>query len=171
MMDPIVEPFIEFISKVKLKRPRIPYVSNVTGTWITAREATSPRYWANHLRHTVRFSEGLQTLFKEPDLILLEVGPGQSLSTFARRHPGKPQDLIVLSSLRQAREPQPDLEFLFNKLGRLWMRALKRRSQSHHLSWERMRRYIDRWLPPARICHPYPLVRFGAITQGKSRMR
>jgi group II intron reverse transcriptase/maturase len=56
-------------------------------------------------------------------------------------------------------------------IGRLWMRALKRRSQSHHLSWERMRRYIDRWLPPARICHPYPLVRFGAITQGKSRMR
>ena len=56
-------------------------------------------------------------------------------------------------------------------IGRLWWRALKRRSQSHHLSWERMRRYIDRWLPPARICHPYPLVRFGAITQGKSRMR
>jgi RNA-directed DNA polymerase len=56
-------------------------------------------------------------------------------------------------------------------IGRLWWWALKRRSQSHHLSWERMRRYIDRWLPPARICHPYPLVRFGAITQGKSRMR
>jgi RNA-directed DNA polymerase len=56
-------------------------------------------------------------------------------------------------------------------IGRLWWRALKRRSQSHHLPWERMRRYIDRWLPPARICHPYPLVRFGAITQGKSRMR
>jgi group II intron reverse transcriptase/maturase len=56
-------------------------------------------------------------------------------------------------------------------IGRLWMRALKRRSQSHHLSWERMTRYIDRWLPPARICHPYPLVRFGVVTQGKSRMR
>ena len=56
-------------------------------------------------------------------------------------------------------------------IGRLWKRALERRSQSHHLSWERMRRYIDRWLPPARICHPYPLVRFGVVTQGKSRMR
>jgi group II intron reverse transcriptase/maturase len=56
-------------------------------------------------------------------------------------------------------------------IGRLWMWALKRRSQSHHLSWERMRRYIDRWLPPARICQPYPLVRLGVITQGKSRMR
>lgn len=56
-------------------------------------------------------------------------------------------------------------------IGRLWMWALRRRSQSHHLSWERMQRYIDRWLPPARICHPYPLVRLGVITQGKSRMR
>jgi len=56
-------------------------------------------------------------------------------------------------------------------IGRLWWRALKRRSRSHHLSWEGMKRYIDRWLPPARICHPYPLVRFGAITHGKSRMR
>jgi group II intron reverse transcriptase/maturase len=56
-------------------------------------------------------------------------------------------------------------------IGWLWWRALKRRSQTHHLSWERMGRYIDRWLPPARICHPYPLVRFGAITRGKSRMR
>jgi len=56
-------------------------------------------------------------------------------------------------------------------IGRLWKWALERRSQSHHLSWERMNRYIDRWLPPARICHPYPLVRFAAMTQGKSRMR
>src|SRR5881628_3529339 len=56
-------------------------------------------------------------------------------------------------------------------IGWLWWRALKRRSQTHHLSWERMGRYIDRWLPPARICHPYPLVRLGVATQGRSRMR
>jgi len=56
-------------------------------------------------------------------------------------------------------------------IGWLWWRALKRRSQTHHLAWDRMRRYIDRWLPSARICHPYPLVRFGVVTQGRSRMR
>jgi RNA-directed DNA polymerase len=53
----------------------------------------------------------------------------------------------------------------------LWWRILKRRSQRHRLRWERMKRYIDRWLPPARICHPYPFVRFAVITRGKSRMR
>ena len=65
----------------------------------------------------------------------------------------------------------PSIVAFRQAIGRLWMWALKRRSQSHHLSWERMRRYIDRWLPPARICHPYPLVRLGVVTQGRSRMR
>jgi group II intron reverse transcriptase/maturase len=56
-------------------------------------------------------------------------------------------------------------------VGRLWHRSLLRRSQKRHLPWRRMTRYVDRWLPPARICHPYPLVRLGVITQGRSRMR
>ena len=56
-------------------------------------------------------------------------------------------------------------------VGRLWWRALRRRSQQHHLPWHRMTRYIDRWLPPVRISHPYPFVRFGVVTQGRSRMR
>ncbi len=56
-------------------------------------------------------------------------------------------------------------------VGRLWRRVLLRRSQTHCLPWRRMTRYLTRWLPPARTCHPYPLVRLGVVTQGKSRMR
>jgi group II intron reverse transcriptase/maturase len=56
-------------------------------------------------------------------------------------------------------------------VGKLWWRILRRRSQNNRLSWERMERYIDRWFPPARVCHPYPLERFNAMTQGGSRMR
>ncbi len=50
------------------------------------------------------------------------------------------------------------------QVGHLWMRTLRRRSQKDHLPWARMKRLIDRWLPPARICHPYPLRRLGVIT-------
>jgi len=50
------------------------------------------------------------------------------------------------------------------QVGWLWQRALARRSHTGHVSWERMRRLIERWLPPARICHPYPLRRLGVIT-------
>ena len=56
-------------------------------------------------------------------------------------------------------------------VGRLWWRSLQRRSQNSHLPWRRMTRYITRWLPRPRICHPYPLVRLGVVTRGKSRMR
>jgi group II intron reverse transcriptase/maturase len=50
------------------------------------------------------------------------------------------------------------------QVGRLWHRALSRRSQNGRVPWDRMRRLIDRWLPPARVCHPYPLRRLGVIT-------
>jgi hypothetical protein len=53
---------------------------------------------------------------------------------------------------------------------RLWWRVLNRRSQ-RPVPWHRMRRYVARWVPPVRICHPYPLARCGVMTQGGSRMR
>ena len=56
-------------------------------------------------------------------------------------------------------------------VGRLWLWILRRRSQKHRLTMERFLRYRDRWLPPARVCHPYPWARFGVITQGRSPVR
>jgi group II intron reverse transcriptase/maturase len=63
---------------------------------------------------------------------------------------------------------------VFRKVvGWLWHRVLKRRSHyaRRRLRWDRLRRLIDRWLPPARICHPYPSQRLAVMTQGRSRMR
>ena len=55
--------------------------------------------------------------------------------------------------------------YLFRfQVGWLWHRSLSRRSQNGRVIWDRMRRLINRWLPPARICHPYPLRRMGVIT-------
>jgi len=56
-------------------------------------------------------------------------------------------------------------------LGRLWRRTSQRRSQRHRITWERMIRLAERWLPPVRIRHPYPHQRLGVATRGKSRMR
>jgi RNA-directed DNA polymerase len=50
------------------------------------------------------------------------------------------------------------------QVGRLWYRTLRRRGQRRRLNWQRMRRLIQRWLPPPRICHPYPLRRLGVVT-------
>ena len=106
MMDPILEPFTTFVSQVALKPPQIPYVSNVTGTWMTAEAATDAHYWTRHLRQPVRFAAGLQTLGQDPSRILLEVGPGQTLSTLARRHPDTAAEQVVLASLPRAQDPE-----------------------------------------------------------------
>jgi len=65
----------------------------------------------------------------------------------------------------------PALGAFRHALVRLWRWILQRRSQTHRMPWSRMGGYAQRWLPRPRICHPYPLVRFAVITQGKSRMR
>jgi hypothetical protein len=74
------------------------------------------------------------------------------------RYYGVPMNGPALCSFRQ-------------EVGYLWRLVLRRRSQASHLPWRRMRRYIRRWLPSALICHPFPLARFGVLTQGGSRMR
>jgi len=65
----------------------------------------------------------------------------------------------------------PALKAFRYAVGWIWCRTLRRRSQRHRLTWSRMRRLINRWLPTPRICHPYPLVRLGVVTRGGSPVR
>ncbi|MGB3205431.1 MAG: beta-ketoacyl synthase N-terminal-like domain-containing protein [Crinalium sp.] len=125
MMEPILKPFALAVEKVNLKPPKIPYVSNTTGTWITAEQATNPNYWAQHLRHEVRFADGLQQLLKQPEQILLEIGPGRTLSTLVKQHPNKAPQQIVLSSLRHLRDEQSDVAFVLATLGKLWLAGVQ----------------------------------------------
>ncbi|MDZ8136603.1 MAG: SDR family oxidoreductase [Nostoc sp. DedQUE04] len=119
MMEPIVEPFIQSLQKVKLNSPQIPFISNVTGTWIATAEATDPNYWARHLREPVRFSEGIAELTKAHERVLVEVGPGRTLTTFAKQH--WIEELTALTSLPHPQEQQSDAAFFLNTLGRLWL--------------------------------------------------
>ena len=121
MMEPMLASFTKRVQEVSRKPPQIPYISNVTGTWITSQEATSPEYWAAHIRQTVRFSQGLQELLKEPNQVLLEVGPGKALSKLAKRHKPQVKSQIVLNSVRHPREQCSEVEFLFKTLGHLWL--------------------------------------------------
>jgi phthiocerol/phenolphthiocerol synthesis type-I polyketide synthase E len=123
MMDPVLEAFSRKVRKVRLSPPRLPFLSNLSGTWITAEEAADPDYWVRHLRRTVRFADGLTRLFEETAGILLEVGPGTTLATLARRHPGRTRQL-VLSSLPQESGSQDELPCLLTAVGRLWLAGL-----------------------------------------------
>jgi phthiocerol/phenolphthiocerol synthesis type-I polyketide synthase E len=126
MMEPILSEFEQECRKTVFSAPRIPYLSNVSGTWITEQEARDPHYWVTHLRQTVRFSDGISKLLKDPNAILLEVGPGRTLSSLASHHPSRGESHVVLSSLPHPKNDlQSDLEFLFTTAGQLWLEGVK----------------------------------------------
>lgn len=84
MMDPAVPELRGVMRTIALSAPRIPIASSVTGTWLTAEEAGSVEYWAGHCRATVRFADALATVAAEGGL-LIEVGPGGTLTSLARQ--------------------------------------------------------------------------------------
>jgi phthiocerol/phenolphthiocerol synthesis type-I polyketide synthase E len=121
MMQPILEPFELALQRVRRQPPQIPFMSNLTGTWITAEAATDPRYWIQHLRQTVQFSSSLLELLQQPNAVFLEVGPGRTLSTLAKQHVTPTSNHPIFNSLRHPDEPQSDLAGLLKTLGHLWM--------------------------------------------------
>lgn len=125
MMNPIIEPFIQYFRKIKLNSPKISFISNVTGTWITATEATDANYWGKHLRQTVCFSDGVTNLFQHSEQILLEVGPGRTLSTLIRQQLQLDEQQFVFSCLRHPQEEYSDVAFLLKTLGRLWLAGVE----------------------------------------------
>jgi len=133
MLEPILDAFAREVKQVRLNVPRIPFISNVTGTWITAEQAQDPFYWVDHARHTARFSDALEQLWKLPDCLPLEVGPGRTLGVLAMQHPARAAaaNPLVLSSLRHDYENQPDPDFILNSVGRLWLTGTE-------IDWEKL---------------------------------
>lgn len=117
MMEPMLARFSSFLSSIRFRDARIPWISNLTGTWIRPDEATDPAYWVRHLRGTVRFSDGLRTLLEGQPPVLLEVGPGRTLQTLAQRQPAA-GTVPVLASIG-GREQEESAGLLMT-LGSLW---------------------------------------------------
>jgi polyketide synthase PksJ len=151
MMTPILASFTEKLKRIKLNKPQIPYLSNVTGTWISVQDATSPEYWARHLQETVRFADGVTELLKNDNTVFFEAGPGFTLSTFVKQHrdynqqlavnlikqgeitedaPEQPFQQLAANLIKHSREELTDQPFLWKQLGRLWCAGLK-------VNWER----------------------------------
>jgi acyl transferase domain-containing protein/aryl carrier-like protein len=125
LMEPIKKDFLEKLRQIPLSEPKIPYISNVTGYWITAEQALDPGYWATHLQQTVRFSQGIKELLKMEGAVFLEVGPGRTLSSYVRQHENKTPDQFVLNLIRNPKEKFSDIHYLLRQMGRLWLYGIK----------------------------------------------
>ncbi len=162
MMEAAVAPFTAFASRIPMAAPTIAWVSNVSGTWIAAQEATDPRYYGRHLREPVRFAECLAVLAADRDTILLEVGPGQAIAGMARRHPAWNGRRVVASGGASGRGLPEEAAFLL-AAGQLWADGApldwsrfhpnerRRKLSLPTYPFERKRYWVD---PPARAAAP-----------------
>ncbi|WP_415835051.1 type I polyketide synthase, partial [Corallococcus soli] len=160
MMDPILEPFTRAVRAVERKAPQVELYSNLTGQPLTAAEATDPDYWARHLRGAVRFSQGITALLRKPDLLALEVGPGNALTTFALQHPERAAGVVVSPTLPHALERERDVPVLLEAVGKAWQagvevdwksfngRAARRRVSLPTYPFERQRHWLEPTLGP-----------------------
>ncbi|WP_426751163.1 SDR family NAD(P)-dependent oxidoreductase [Myxococcus sp. Y35] len=163
MMDPILAPFEARVRQTRLSPPKLPYVSNVTGMWITAAQATDPRYWAEHLRKPVRFGEGVAALLQEPERLFLEVGPGHNLSMLARQSGPSATGRVLQPSMRRPQDERSDLEVLREAAARLWLAGATLKSSKLHGSerrillptypFQRQRYWIDAGAPAVVSTH------------------
>ncbi|MDQ3031300.1 MAG: SDR family NAD(P)-dependent oxidoreductase [Myxococcota bacterium] len=157
MLDPILGEFRAYLRSIKLSKPALPFLSNGSGTWITEAQATDPEYWVQHLRSAVDFSACLAKLFETPDRVLIEVGPGRTLSSLAKQHPagsvagasagggGSPVHTIV--SLRHKDEVVDDAAYFLTQVGRVW-------SAGASIDWDRV------WSGETRRRVPLPTYAF-----------
>ena len=158
MVDPVIEPLRRQLEQVPLSAPSIPYVSCVSGTWIRPDEATSPDYWARHAREAVRFADGIGTVSADGACVLLELGPGNALSTLALQIT-RGRAIPVVSSMQSVERTANDLDFVLEAVGRAWIAGITPDWTALHAEapsrlslptypFERSRHWID---PPGRI--------------------
>ncbi|MFJ7995814.1 SDR family NAD(P)-dependent oxidoreductase [Streptomyces sp. NPDC096310] len=124
MLEPVRDELTAWAAAhLRPRAPELPYLSNVTGEPVTAGLVADPGYWARHMCSTVRFSDGLAHLLADPDPVLLEIGPGQSLGAMARVHPDCSRDRwpLVVPTLPAAADPRPDDLVAAETLARLWL--------------------------------------------------
>ncbi|HYG65161.1 MAG TPA: SDR family oxidoreductase, partial [Thermoanaerobaculia bacterium] len=119
LVEPAVAPFRDLVAGIERRPPAIPFLSNVTGDWIRPEDATDPDYWALHLRQPVRFATAAAALLGEPRRLLLEVGPGTTLTTLLRRS-GEARERAI-PSLPHPHDSETDVEALLGAAGRLWL--------------------------------------------------
>ncbi|WP_425578662.1 SDR family NAD(P)-dependent oxidoreductase [Streptomyces cremeus] len=120
MMDPVLDEFRELVADVRRTRPTLPFVSNVTGEWITPEDAVDPDYWTRHLRGAVRFKDAVPLLLDGGRRVLLEVGPGNTLTVLARQQLDAGRAALAVPTVRHVRQRQSDVAVLLGAIGQTW---------------------------------------------------
>ncbi len=120
-LAPILDAFKNAVLSCEINSPKVPFISNATGDWVTSEQVTSVEYWVRHLCEAVRFSDGIKQFGKgdEEDWVFLEVGPGQNLGKFAQQS-GVFGRVIASFPSQPAESRHGDYSYLLSAMGALW---------------------------------------------------
>jgi acyl transferase domain-containing protein len=172
MQDGIVEPMAHAAHPIRPRTPELAYVSGVDGTW-AGDEVMKPDYWGRQLRRPVQFDAGMETVLTGyPDAMLLEVGPGTSLTSLVRRREGVAPEQAV-ASMRHPGDARADRTVLLTALAELWVAGVDvdweavngpgphRRLSLPGYPFQRRRYWVDgtEETPPRSRSEPAPSVR------------
>jgi acyl transferase domain-containing protein len=153
MLEPILDAFEREVATLRLSPPTLKLASNLRGAWLTADDATSPAFWRQHLRDTVRYADGVALLLSDASLVPLELGPGRTLASLTRQHPAA-QGRAVVSSMRRADDVTDDGAAWHEALGKVWcagvtpdwgavFRTPRRRVPLPTTPFERQRHWVE----------------------------
>ena len=121
LMEPMLQAFGEVAASITYHKPTLRLVSNVTGK-LAGDEVTRPEYWVRHVRHAVRFADGVATLQAEGAGIMLEIGPKPVLLGMAGQSVAGDREVALLPSLRQG---QSEWQQMLSSLGALYVRGVE----------------------------------------------
>jgi amino acid adenylation domain-containing protein len=124
LMDPVLDPFSEVLRNVKFGECSIPFVSNLTGTWVTGDEISCAGYWLRQIREPVNFAGGIQELLRSGNSYFLEVGPGNSLAALLSRFRNENEKINVSSTSRHPGRAADDVRVFFEAAGQAWVRGV-----------------------------------------------
>ncbi|MFE3824879.1 acyltransferase domain-containing protein [Streptomyces sp. NPDC059092] len=125
LVDSVLDEYETFLAGVTFHEPVIRVVSDTTGTWADPEEIRTPLYWCRHMRHTVRYHDVLRTLQTVRGCALVEVGPGTTLTSLARRHGDLRHNHPILQALPHPKDPTPDARILLSTIGALWVAGVE----------------------------------------------
>ncbi|MBE0377184.1 hybrid non-ribosomal peptide synthetase/type I polyketide synthase [Pseudoalteromonas prydzensis] len=124
LMNDVLNEFANLFEGIELQAPVLPFYSNFSGELITAEQAVDPDYWVSHLRNPVNFVSSINNILEEQGLLFIEVGPGNSLSTFVRNNHNLKSNNLIVNSLRHPKEKIED-DLLFHQLlSRLYCKGI-----------------------------------------------
>ena len=122
LMSMVSTTFRDRISaSITLKAPSIPYISGLSGDWITGSEAVNPAYWARHLEEPIRFFDGLSTLLSHKNYLFVQVGSDRGLPLFLDSHPRGRNSIACVTIMKHPKEPAAELDYFYGRIADIWL--------------------------------------------------